>query len=67
MTAIVAPGVRFGVVEIHCRHCKARIDVEIAKDLTPVEQLRECERQAEAKHVCPAKDDFKEPEEPAVP
>jgi hypothetical protein len=59
--------VRFAVTDVHCRTCGERIDVRPPDGLTPGEILAECERQAEATHVCSAKDDMRAPDEPAVP
>jgi hypothetical protein len=44
--------VRFIIMDVRCRHCGERIEVQPGQDLTPEEQLADCERQAEAKHVC---------------
>jgi hypothetical protein len=58
---------QFLVLRVHCRHCQQPIEVSIPDGLPPDQQLAECERQAEAQHVCPKLDDMAEPEEPAVP
>jgi hypothetical protein len=63
----VTASVRFRVLAVHCRHCKAPIEIEIDESMSPDAQLAECERQAEAKHLCPKLDPWAEPEEPLVP
>ena len=45
--------VRFTVLEVRCRHCGERIEINLAGTLTAEAQLQECERQAEEKHRCP--------------
>lgn len=51
----VTTTISFHVLKVECRNCSAQIPIDIpnAATLSPQEILRECERQAEEKHVCP--------------